>query len=626
MSGCTLSEKTPEFSPEIVEYAKTIKNYRKDVRKLTGLCKDLETSDAAFVNLFDVLQTHGITDRTRIASYIGPEVQKAVYGFVANGIHEVFEQFKDIKRSSPKNVVTKILENKFKLEISTHIARATVEFAIRGNECIDHVKDGLLAQLLVVWGRICVPLIEGEQASLKSDGLGIHKLIETLKRALEAIASKTPSTEDAFKAFRKSVAMKHHHVLHRISVDPWFKSHELVPPTAVFACQRAFEEYFNGTGRDFKARLVEDEKRIAVIVKSRVDHECWYATTLTTIVTDTMGVFQFRAPSYNNGVFMTESGRVYATYTNSAPSCRCLPVIQTWWALHDMIKRGWLPVHSIGRRYSIALVESELQLYNRKIRGVVELFTDALVEMGIKCADLESVLSTASTSVKPDLSLKPRIATSSVDEHEEVARVDRGSETRLPTTSPDDTLTLFRDKSSPFLPLSVHWHSIVEYLVIHFIGSTVSEAIDSGRGACSVNRLSISNDKVANFVSTIMKQLVLANTNAYLSATLERLSSIDSLKQTISIVVKKVLRVGREALTAANTAGVAKNVVWTVLYNAQPQKQAAQIDIGYGVNDPMLYLVFNLCSRLKGFLDANWPLPVGVTWVHNRPRAVKIPI
>ena len=103
-----------------------------------------------------------------------------------------------------------------------------------------------------------------------------------------------------------------------------------------------------------------------------------------------------------------------------------------------------------------------------------------------------------------------------------------------------------------------------------------------------------------------------------------QLANRDSLRQSIPAIVKNLINQGEKGGDAFNESNSGQDVVWSASYTAEISKKGMILKIGYGSNDPICFLVYNLCSRLMGFLDQSWILPTGVEWQIKRPRNVSV--
>jgi len=628
--------------PKVVQCAELASRYKKDVINLTRLCKTLQTAPpSSFVNLFDVFQSHEIYDRIRIDSYASDQITKAVASFVGRGIYDELQACASSKRSSLKHVQHKIAGCKFQQDVSNYITRATVDTATRGTD--EHarmfIKDALLAQLFVVWSSVCVPLIETERKSTQDEATRCSSLVAAIKKAVkrfnEIEHGESLSEERAYRSFLKSVCMSHHHTIARIRVDDWFVSSKSIWPADSVCSAATIVSWIQKDGQRFRNALSQDCNRLQRLCKEPPDSSAWHGIEVVHTVDDPMNAFRFQPPSYV-GRFETPSGRVYARYVQPPGESitRALTLVQTFWVLHDIIQRDWLPIRYVSVHYAQDLVESEILLYSHTVNGITRELTQVCKDAGYnvdeglidrvvyeicskyagRSRDVASV-SAASSSCVDSATNTPSSCGSSLPTGSHTSRL-----VCIPTKAPADTLCASRDNSIQFIPSMVHWHGLVEYLVVHAVSEYVSVSIDRGWGRGVVSDIDLRNDEILASVETELTKLVTSEACADMKHVLRQLANRDSLRQCIPAIIKSLLNEGKNACAAANASGCVQFVAWSAKYEPDRIKRGMVLTVGYGAHDPMAFLFFNLCSRIKGWLDQSWPLPVGVEWKVKRPR------
>ena len=177
-------------NPKVVQCAELANQYKKDVRNLTNLSKTLsQAPPTSFVNLYDVLQSHEISDRSRVDSYATVQITKAVSSFVGKGIYDELDACASKRLTSVRHVQHKIAGCKFQADVSNYITRATVDTATRGTD--EHtrrgIKEALLAQLFVAWSSVCVPLIEQERVATQDEAKRCSALLTLVKKTIKAV-------------------------------------------------------------------------------------------------------------------------------------------------------------------------------------------------------------------------------------------------------------------------------------------------------------------------------------------------------------------------------------------------------------------------------------------------------
>ena len=640
--------------PKVVEYAALTQRYKSDAQNLSNLSTSLSTaSQQSFVNLFDVLHAHKIGDKSRVIEGASAQITKAVKSFVGKSIYDELHKGASRRVSSTKNVQHMIVGCKFQQDVSAYIARATIETATRGTdpETRRHIKEALLAQLFVVWSATCVPLIEAEKASLQEDAARCKSLLTVLKRTLKAAcaATATPQTKTAaYEAFFKSVYMSHMHTVERVRRDPWFTSQALLwNPQAVDTSSSAdaFLAWCATHGERFKAAFGQDVARLSQLAKERADSQAWRATETVHSIDDPLSAFCFLPPGYI-GRFETPTSRVYGRYTKRTATpqsaTRALVLVQTVWVLHDIIQKEWLPIRYVSTDYALALVDTERSLYSHKVRAIVNQLIGVCRDAGYMIGEEQidrvvyDVCAQQAHCATDDDDERTATASSSSSSLPASACVDSCAPTHsaysihaqpepvpLPTAAHVDTLCTSRAKSAQFLPHCVHWHALVDYVVVHVLSELVSCAIDRGRGSGIVSTLEIRTDDLTLSVDQELRAAIHEMPCSELRDALLPLARPESLRQSIPAVVKALLAAGQKGWAAFDRLGSANGshgVLWTVMYEPDRAKSGMLLTIGYGTHDPMLFLVFNLCSRIKGWMDQSWPLPAGVEWAVKRPR------
>lgn len=620
--------------PKAVHCAELATKYQRDVQNLTKLSKTLEES-SDFVNLFDVLNSHNITDRSRVDSYASEQITKAVSSFVGKGIYDEFASCASKHFSSSKHTVHKIVGCKFQQEVSTYIARATVDTATRGTDEHTrlHIKEALLAQFFVIWSSICVPLIEAERKSVQDDLNRCNGLLSLVKKTTKLFLQDLgDAAEDAaFRSFMKSVCTFYNHTIARIRADDWFVSSKLMwQLNFENVSTKVFASWIREKGQLLRNALSRDFDRLQRLCKEPADSTAWHGIEVIHTIDDPINAFRFRPPSYV-GRFETPSGRVYAKYTQTTEDSitRALTLIQTFWFLHDIIQRDWLPIQYVSANYAHDLVESEIQLYSQTVRGITkeltrvcrdagynieeERFDRVVFEICSKYAGRSHNSASASGAIRASGAASSNCVDSFV-------RTSSSSTYGIPTKAPNDTLCASRDKSIPFLPSFVHWHGLVDYLVIHTVAENVSESIDRGRGRGVVSTVEIRNEEIMTAVETDILNLVKAEKCSEMRHILVKLANRDRLRQSIPVIIKNLIDQGEKGCEASNNTNSGQDVVWFTSYTAEIAKKGTVLKIGYGSSDPLAFLFYNLCSRLKSWMDQSWPLPAGVEWKVKRPR------
>lgn len=619
--------------PKALHCAELASKYRSDVQNLTKLSKTLETKESSdFVNLFDVFHSHNITDRSRIDSYASEQITKAVSSFVGKAIFDEFASCASNTISSSKHVIHKIVGCKMQQEISKYIARATVDTATRGTgeHARLYIKEALLAQLFVVWSSICVPLVEAERKSAQDDLNRCNGLLSLVKKTTKLFLQDLgdAAEETAFRSFIKSICNFHNHTIARIRADAWFVSSKLIWPLDYSVTKTWIRE----NGQSLIKLLSIDFNRLKRLCKEPADSSAWHGIEVVHTIDDPINAFRFQPPSYV-GRFETPSGRVYAKYiqTSEDSITRALTLVQTFWVLHDMIQRDWLPIQYVSANYAHDLVESEIQLYSRTVNSITKELTKVCRDAGYNIEEerFEHVVfeicskyaGRSPNTFSASGAIRASGAASSSSCVDSFVRTSSSSHVCIPTKLPNDMLCTSRDKSIPFLPSMVHWHGLVDYLVIHTVADSISESIDRGRGRGVVLAVEISNEDIMTAVETEIFNLVQAEKCFEMRPILVKLANRDSLRQSIPLIVKSLINQGEKGCEAFNESNSAQDVVWCASYTATAAKKGMVFKIGYGSNDPLCFLVFNLCSRLMGFLDQSWILPAGVEWKVKRPRS-----
>lgn len=621
-----------------VECAQLTRQYSKEMGNLMRLSTTLrEASEHSFVNLFDVLQSHEICDKSRVVEHASSQIVKAVKSFVGRSIFDELYQNPFVRLTSGKNVVHLITACRMQSEVSSHIARATVDTATRGTDDVSraHIKEALLAQMAVVWSTTCVPLIEAERASLKQDLESCRSLLSVVKRAMRAgrkDGGSTESTSAAYEMLAKSVAQSHTHTAERLRSDPWYGCSALVWPCDAFATPatppKAFVEWCETHADRFRTALGQDVARLQRLCTEPAESIAWHG--LEVVHAKTIGGFCFQPPGYV-GRFETPTSRVYAQFAKEAAApqstTRAIVLVQAFWVLRHIVQREWLPIRYVSREYALALIESEIRLYSHTVCGVTAQLKQICNEFGVDVPEekFERVLFElcAKQAHRTTRGVRPDGGCSST------ACVSVASTVpSAPLHVPPDTLCDSRDKSIPFRPLHVRWHALVDYAVVHAIGERVSEAIDRGRGSSIVSALEIRADELIYAAEQVLYSVIRQTANAELRRSLAQLTRHDSLRQSVPIVVKALLANGARGCAEFNKANDAKGghgALWSASYAPDRAKGGMLLTIGYGATDPMLFLVYNLCSRIKGMLDQSWPLPLGVEWTPKRPRSIATP-
>ena len=622
--------------PKALHCAELATKYRNDVQNLTKLSKTLEDQDSSdFVNLFDVFHSHNIIDRSRVDSYASEQITKSVSSFVGKGIYDEFASCASKTISSSKHVVHKIVGCKMQQEISKYIARATVDTATRGTgeHARLYIKEALLAQLFVVWSSICVPLVEAERKSAQDDLNRCNGLLSLVKKTTKLFLQDLgdAAEETAFRSFIKSICSFHSHTIARIRADAWFVSSKIIWPLDYSVTKTWIRE----NGLQFRNALSQDFNRLQRLCKEPADSPAWHGIEVVHTIDDPINAFRFRPPSYV-GRFETPSGRVYAKYiqTSEDSITRALTLVQTFWALCHMIQRDWLPIQYVSANYARDLVESEIQLYSQTVHGITKELTKVCRDAGYNIEEerfdkvvfeiCSKYTGRPLNTVSASGAIRASGSTSSSCVDSFVRTSSSSSHVCIPTKVPNDTLCTSRDKSIPFLPCLVHWHALVDYLVVHTVADSISESIDRGRGRGVVLAVEVRNEDIMSAVETEILNLVEAEKCSEMKNIFLQLANRDSLRQSIPAIVKNLINQGEKGGDAFNESNSGQDVVWSASYTAEISKKGMILKIGYGSNDPICFLVYNLCSRLMGFLDQSWILPTGVEWQIKRPRNVSV--
>jgi len=641
--------------PKVVQCAELASKYKKDVQKLSVLSKMLKDAQpTSFVNLFDIMKYHGISDSSRVDSYASAQITKAVASFVGRGIYDELDSSASKKISSSKHVQHKIAACKFQHDVSTYITRATVDSATRGvdEHALMCIKEALLAQMFVVWSSVCVPLIETERKALQEDVVRCNSLLALVRKTVKSFSGieidDAEAEDAAYRLFVKKLCMTHHHTVERVRFDTWFVSSELIWKPAALCGVEAFVVWIRANGQLLRNALSQDIVRLQRLCKEPSDSSAWHGIEVVHTINDPIDAFRFHPPSYT-GRFETPSGRVYAQYTKVPCDSitRGLTLVQTFWVLHDIIQRDWLPIRYVSANYALDLVESEIQLYSHTMNGIKRELTQVCRDAGYNieeeridqvvyeicskytdrsytASDVPGASSSSSSRRSSASAAAPPTSSSCVDSCGSSSLLSTGSKgcrtMCIPTKPPNDTLCASRDKSTPFLPCMVHWHNIVDYMVIHCLSENVSDAIDRGRGRGIVSDIKIKNDDILAYVEAELLKMATCEECLEMRLIVEQLANKDSLRQCIPSIVKNLVHEGSKGCVAANESGNGQCVDWQAKYEPERLKKSMVLTVGYGTHDPMAFLFFNLCSRIKGCMDQSWPLPVGVEWKIKRHR------
>lgn len=632
---------TDSHAARIVEYAEHAQRYKANLKELTKLSSTLKQQPpSSFVNLFDVFRSHNIRDRSRVDTHASEQITKAVSSFVGKGIYEELESRASKDVSSSKHVQHKIMGCKLQQDVSTYIARATVTTATRGtdDDARVDIKEALLAQLFVVWASVCLPLIEAERKALQQDAKHVHGLIAVVQRAIGVLNNSErhgkPKSASRYACFFKSVCRSHKHTAERIRIDQWFTSSKTLWPSEALSSISVFVEWFEEYGSAFHKTLVKDYNRLQMLCAEPADSSAWYGVEVVDTVSNPMGVFLFNPPSYI-GRFETSSGKVYARYeaVNGGQSItRALTLVQTFWVVHEIIQREWLPFRFVSAAYALDLVESEIQLYSFTVQGITKELTQICKDAGYNveeerldkivydvCSKYTQSLHHRVVRTASNLSIQTTSATC-VDSYMDKQLSKSKRVMSIPTKQPADTLCTFRDKSCPFRPDCVHWRSLLDYFVIHALAQEVSQSIDYGRGRRVVCDITINSQKLIGIVESYFIDAIQREHCVETREMLLQTCNKASLRQCIPAVIKSLLHVGSHACTDMNVLTPSSCVLWNTTYKEERNKGGMLLTIGYGSNDPMAFIFFNLCSRIKGWLDQSWPLPFGVHWDVKRQR------
>ena len=476
-------------------------------------------------------------------------------------------------------------------------------------------------------------MIEAERKSVQDDLNRCNGLLSLVKKTTKLFVQDLgDEAEDAaFRSFMKSICSFHNHTIARIRADDWFVSSKTIWPLDCSVTASWIRE--NGLG--LCNALSRDFNRLQRLCKEPADSTAWHGIEITHTVVDPINAFRFRPPSYV-GRFETPSGRVYAKYIqNTGDSVtRSLTLVQTFWFLHDIINRDWLPIQYVSANYAHDLVESEIQLYSQTVHGITKELTKVCRDAGYNIEEerfdkvvfeiCSKYTGRPLNTVSASGAIRASGSTSSSCVDSFVRTSSSSSHVCIPTKPPNDTLCTSRDKSIPFLPSMVHWHALVDYLVIHTVADSISESIDRGRGRGVVLAVEISNEDIMTAVETEIFNLVQAEKCSQMRHILVKLANRDSLRQSIPAIVKNLINQGEKGCDAFNESNSSQDVVWSASYTATAAKKGMVLTIGYGSNDPLCFLVYSLCSRLMGWMDQSWQLPINIEWKVKRPRNVSV--
>jgi len=179
-----------------------------------------------------------------------------------------------------------------------------------------------------------------------------------------------------------------------------------------------------------------------------------------------------------------------------------------------------------------------------------------------------------------------------------------------------------KHKSIDFWPSKVHRASLLEYLVVYSLASTLNEMLSGLRKSIDFVAIEMSNSAIFERVATNIKRLhrtegssldrIVDNSDLSINKT--------ALQQMTVHIVKKVIKAGQDGVLAAQRATATGAMKWIARYNETRANSELILYIGMNARDPACYIFLDLCVRVKSYFDESWPLPLGVSWKAPKPR------
>lgn len=630
-------------SPQFDELSSLAAAYRTDIHnfKALGVILDEKTTGSVRVtiDLGAELSRSKVLNKHRLERCITAPVAKETDEFVRR-MCIVLRQTEDPYKTSHKTARHGIHEFRLLPAVSGIISRAVVEAVLlAGGDARGRIAERVVAELDALWVDICLPIVDGERKSLESELIAMRKLVAFVSRLVQMRLNRR--TFATIHTIASSEISRIAHTIFRITSDDWFTAARVSVSELLACCSAQYDEsigsrlvaWLDDSGRLLHDSLVADCARIEALRTASDFAPEFYALRLADSADDPASAALIEPPQYMRS-FNTESGRIYAIPTRHASPVRTIGVVRVFFALRSLIANGFFPIGKFDALFAKELVCREQEVLTFKNSGILSNLLLICHDFGV-AADAVTLdrfvdgiaRDRKTTSEREQRSFSGCCAIPSHSSRTSASSALIKPAIGQPSSAGCDFLVRpdAKHKSIDFWPSKVPRASLLEYLVVYSLATTLNEMLSGSRKSIDFVAVEMSNSAIFERVAANIKRLHRTE-----GSPLSRLvdnsdhggASINpvALKQMTAHIVKKVIKAGHDGALAAQRATATGAMNWTAGYNETRANSELILHIGSGSRDPACYLFLDLCVRVKSYMDESWPLPEGVSWKAPKPR------
>jgi hypothetical protein len=576
---------------QAIDLAIEIVSCRGTTRRLESLRSDLrETNPKTQVHLCNELRAVGMSEAflRRFFPAFAQRMQRTIAIFVQQRLSDELQSHFDPHRASTHGFARRFFLSKIQEACVECFARASALSSAANADSFGQIRTALVARLEELWMKECVPFVEDEKRAMHADALDVSKLIEFVQTV-----SKAQDDQSAALAWaEKYDSVKH--ISERVRENAWFDARMALWPLdrSAFVCGAWARE----RGEQCAAALSRDQQDL--IRLSRLDSSSpeWIGLKLCESIATPQEGFMLLPPSHING-FNTSTRRLFVVpqfYDRSVGKQWNLLPIQLVWILREMLSQNWFQVGGVSSRYAEAIVAAECNELADKTLEILEALGEYV---DVDPNDLEEALASADKEVSARLFPTGQTSSSSSSSNNSISHFPIPEFLWKPPQYTDTKLYFFPNRVCITLA--------VDYAVVHAVHSMIARAVQSSRLKGVAVPVSTTFSNLISTVSTLLRSRTCVNE-----------VEINSLRQTVPYVVKKLIAFG-ERCCKENLVSNASTVEW----NAQiVGKRNKELVIGRGSFDRTCDVCCEVCARVKSSMDENGPLPGKLEWTKRRNR------
>lgn len=594
------------------ELTELAKKYKIDVENFQKLQIELEQKpdDCQTVDLGGVLEAVGVLDRHRLERCISRSVTFATEEFVRN-VTKTLHQSEVPGKSSRIVAKNGIYEFQLLPEIAACLTKAAMDAAL--NRSKTGLADAVVFELDGLWNRFCSTIIDCEKRLLAATLPLFRKLAAYVLRLAQMRENGKPNAQ--IRKTAKAEYPRISHVVRRLQVDDFWTSHTVPIVDLTFStaadddtgADDAFVHWLDQNGRRLHDALSIDCARIDELQKTSEFDTAWHDLALCSTSSDPTTSAVLMPPQYTS----FKPSRVYAVESGPSHNTRAIGIVRVLFVVRSLVADGFWLFDKFALPFAKQIVESEKQNTTHKLSGVLENLMEVChqhdVRLNVAELDkfLDSLIAPSTTMPSTDRSPTSSAFVCSVAMPVVGAFGARGGDFLCVPERPA------KHKTHGFWPSRVEQHSFLEYVVVYTILQLLAESTNT-----LLHVLAFSNSAIVQKATSILQSLSVANAS---------MENHNSLRQTTAQVCKKLIKAGTNGVEAATRAGVGAGE-WECSFAPTTKKSSENVlFISSSKRSHSAFLFVDLCSRVKAFLDEDYPLHFGVMWERSahRPRRRK---